>query len=86
MTAIACSRCGASAEPPPAHRVPFAGPEKERVLGSICGECWKLWEGMEVKVINEYRLSFLDPEHRAFLQRACTEFLFEQKAATGIPE
>jgi Fe-S cluster biosynthesis and repair protein YggX len=41
---------------------------------------------MEVKVINEYRLSFLDPEHRAFLQRACTDFLFNAKAAAGIPE
>jgi Fe-S cluster biosynthesis and repair protein YggX len=30
---------------------------------------------MEVKVINEYRLSFLDPEHRSVLQRACLEFL-----------
>jgi Fe-S cluster biosynthesis and repair protein YggX len=79
MTAITCARCQASAEPPPAHRVPFAGGDKERVLASICGECWKLWEAMEVKVINEYRLSFLDPEHRAFLQRACTDFLFHQK-------
>ena len=30
---------------------------------------------MEIKVINEYRLNFLDPEHRAMLQRACLEFL-----------
>jgi len=86
MSLIVCSRCGANAEPPPAHRVPFAGSDKERVLASICGECWKLWEGMEVKVINEYRLSFLDPEHRAFLQRAATDFLFTQKAAADIPE
>jgi Fe-S cluster biosynthesis and repair protein YggX len=28
-----------------------------------------------VKVINEYRLNFLDPEHRAMLQKACLEFL-----------
>ena len=26
---------------------------------------------MEIKVINEYRLNFLEPEHRAMLQRAC---------------
>jgi Fe-S cluster biosynthesis and repair protein YggX len=31
--------------------------------------------GHEVKVINEYRLNFLDPEHRAMPQRACLEFL-----------
>ena len=86
MPVITCSRCGLSGDGPPAHRVPFAGPDKERILASICGECWKLWEEMEVKVINEYRLSFLDPEHRAFLQRACTDFLFNQKTAAAIPE
>jgi Fe-S cluster biosynthesis and repair protein YggX len=86
MTTITCSRCGRAGETPPAHRVPFPEPDKSRILGEVCAECWKLWEEMEVKVINEYRLSFLDPEHRAFLQRACTDFLFNAKAAAGIPE
>ena len=86
MTTITCSRCGRVGDTPPVHRVPFTGPDKERILASICDQCWKLWEEMEVKVINEYRLSFLDPEHRGFLQRACTDFLFNQKAAAGIPE
>jgi Fe-S cluster biosynthesis and repair protein YggX len=71
----ACSRCGRSGEAPPAHRVPFPPAVKDRVLASVCGTCWKEWEDMEVKVINEYRLNFLDPEHRAVLQRACLEFL-----------
>jgi Fe-S cluster biosynthesis and repair protein YggX len=86
MAMISCSRCGRSGENPPPHRVPFTGPDKERILASICSDCWKLWEDMEVKVINEYRLSFLDAEHRGFLQRTCTDFLFQQKAAAGIPE
>jgi Fe-S cluster biosynthesis and repair protein YggX len=30
---------------------------------------------MEIKVINEYRLNFLEPEHRAVLQKACLDFL-----------
>jgi Fe-S cluster biosynthesis and repair protein YggX len=85
-TAITCMRCGQTQEPPPPHRVPFSGPEKERVLTSICGDCWKLWETMEVKVLNEYRLNFMDPEHRAFLQKAALDFLFEQKAQSAIPE
>jgi Fe-S cluster biosynthesis and repair protein YggX len=72
--AITCTRCGNSADPPPPHRVPFAGPMKDRILGSICGGCWKEWEGVEVKVINEYRLNFLDPEHREMLRRACADY------------
>jgi Fe-S cluster biosynthesis and repair protein YggX len=73
--ALTCTRCAKTGEAPPAHRVPFAAAVKEKVLASICADCWKEWEGMEVKVINEYRLSFVDPEHRAMLQKACLDFL-----------
>jgi len=73
--ALTCTRCGQAGEAPPAHRIPFPPEVKEKVTASICAGCWKEWEGMEVKVINEYRLSFLDPEHRAMLQKACLEFL-----------
>jgi Fe-S cluster biosynthesis and repair protein YggX len=72
---LACVRCGKPGEPPLAHRVPFPAPVKERVRLSICSSCWKEWEDMEIKVINEYRLNFIDPEHRAMLQKACLEFL-----------
>ncbi len=71
----ACKRCGQPGDPPPAHRVPFSPAEKQLVLDSICTACWKQWEEMEIKVINEYRLNFLDPQHRAMLQRSCLEFL-----------
>jgi Fe-S cluster biosynthesis and repair protein YggX len=30
---------------------------------------------MEIKVINEYRLNFMEPEHRKMIQKACLEFL-----------
>jgi Fe-S cluster biosynthesis and repair protein YggX len=72
---ITCARCGQTADSAPDHRVPFAPAVKERVVASICASCWKEWEGMEVKVINEYRLNFMEPEHRAMLQRACLDFL-----------
>ena len=71
----ACSRCGRPGEAPPAQRIPFPADVKQRLLGAVCASCWKEWEDMEVKVINEYRLNFLDPEHRSMLQRACLEFL-----------
>ena len=78
---VACRRCGQEADGPPAHRVPFTGKAKDDVLAGICAACWKEWEGMEVKVINEYRLNFLDPQHREMLQRACLDFLgFTQEA------
>jgi Fe-S cluster biosynthesis and repair protein YggX len=72
---MTCIRCGQPGDPPPPHRVPFPPAVKEKVLASICNTCWKEWEGMEVKVINEYKLSFLEPEHRAMLQKTCLDFL-----------
>ena len=73
--AFTCQRCGQEGETAPAARVPFGKAAKERILGAICAACWKEWEGMEVKVINEYRLSFMDPQHRQMLERACFDFL-----------
>ena len=73
---ITCTRCGQpSEETAPAKRVTFAGPAKEKIVSGICAACWKEWEGMEVKVINEYRLNFMDPQHREMLKRSCLEFL-----------
>lgn len=72
---LSCQRCGQSGEPPPPHRVPLTTEARERVLSSICASCWAQWEDMEVKVINEYRLNFLEPQHRAKLQEVCLDFL-----------
>jgi Fe-S cluster biosynthesis and repair protein YggX len=72
---IVCARCKKTAEPPAARRIGFPAAVKEQLLSSICAECWQEWEGMEVKVINEYRLNFLDPQHREMLQKACFDFL-----------
>ena len=73
--AITCTRCGQTGDPAPAHRVAFTGAVKDQILSGICAACWKEWEGVEVKVINEYRLSFLDPEHREMLKKTCADFL-----------
>ncbi len=83
--AITCNRCGRTGEPPPPHRVGFSGPDKDRVLTSICAACWGEWEATEVKVINEYRLNFLDPQHREMLKKATLDFLFAQRNL-NLPE
>jgi Fe-S cluster biosynthesis and repair protein YggX len=73
--ALTCKRCGREGEPPPARRVGFRGAAQEQILASICGDCWKEWEGMEVKVMNEYRLNLMDPEHREIAKKQCSQFL-----------
>ena len=70
-----CTRCQKPGEAPDAKRIPFGPALKQKVAASICASCWSEWEAMEIKVINEYRLNFMEPEHRKMLQRACLEFL-----------
>jgi Fe-S cluster biosynthesis and repair protein YggX len=77
--ALMCVRCGHEGEPPQARRVGFTGAVKEQILKEICESCWKEWEGVEVKVINEYRLNFMDPQHREMLARACRDFLAQPR-------
>ena len=45
------------------------------VMRNVCGECWKDWEAMEVMVINEHRLNFIDPAAADILHRHLREFL-----------
>ena len=82
---LTCTRCGKPGDPPPAHRIGFAGPDQDKILASICGDCFKEWGKSEIKVINEYRLNFMDPQHREVLKKAMLEFLFEQKNL-NLPE
>jgi Fe-S cluster biosynthesis and repair protein YggX len=72
---LTCERCKNPGEPPSLAKVAFMGAQKTRILSGICASCWQEWEGVEIKVINEYRLNFMDPEHRETLKRACADFL-----------
>ncbi len=41
----------------------------------ICQGCWKEWGDMEVMVINELRLNFIDPAAQETLRKKMREFL-----------
>ena len=45
------------------------------VVLNVCQNCWREWEDQEVKVINELRLNFMDPEAAEILQHQLREFL-----------
>ena len=73
MAETHCKRCGATrtalAHPP------LPGPAGAQVQADICAACWQEWKGMQVKLINEYRLSPLDPRHFDFLMTQMRTFL-----------
>ena len=58
------------------NRAPVPGPLGERILKNIGQEAWSQWLGHQTMLINEYRLSLLDPKARAFLLQEMEAFLF----------
>jgi Fe-S cluster biosynthesis and repair protein YggX len=78
MADVHCSRCGQDG--PGLDRAPIPGPIGQTVLARTCAACWREWLGMQVKYINEYRLSPLDPKHYEFLLEQARAFLNLDKA------
>lgn len=73
--AIQCSRCGEQ-KPPMVHPPMIAPPSlAEEVHRNVCAVCWAEWQGMEVMVINELRLNFMDPKSQPILDQQMREFL-----------
>ena len=70
---ITCSRCGVTTDPLPQPPLPTAlGRE---VQARACAACWKEWLGVQVMLINEYRLNLIDPQARASLEAQMRTFL-----------
>ncbi len=70
---VTCSRCGRDAAGLDAPPVP--GATGQEILERVCAACWAEWVPMEVMVINEFRLNFMDPAAQAVLDRHMKEFL-----------
>lgn len=69
--------------------VPWPGELGKRVFASIGKPAWSAWLAHQTMLINENRLSPMDPGHRAFLEREMQKFLFEGGAeapAGYVPE
>ena len=61
--------------------VPWPGPLGQRVFAHIGKSAWAAWLGHQTMLINENRLSPLEPKTRAFLEAEMEKFLFGGDAA-----
>ena len=75
MPDIACTKCGQTRGG--FERSPFPGPIGDRVLSSICQQCWADWLKQQTMLINHYGLNVMDPQARSFLKRNMEAFLFK---------
>jgi len=64
---------------------PYPGALGERIYQEISAEAWKQWLAQQTILINEYRLSSMDPKAKLFLREQMEEFLFGN-AAVAMPE
>ena len=75
---IVCARCGQEREA--LGDPPLPGSLGEEIATRVCAGCWHEWTAMEIKVINELRLNFMEPEAQATLSRHMKDFLFPADA------
>ena len=56
--------------------VPWPGELGKRVFAGVGKPAWQRWLAHQTMLINENRLSPLDPKHRALLETEMEKFLF----------
>jgi Fe-S cluster biosynthesis and repair protein YggX len=57
-------------------RPPYPGELGQRIFEGISKEAWQLWLKHQTILINEHRISPIDPESRKFLEQEMEKFLF----------
>ena len=57
-------------------RVPYPGELGQRIYAGISKEAWQQWLRHQTMLMNEYRLTPIDPKARKFLVEEMEKFLF----------
>ncbi len=60
---------------------PYPGQLGEQILASISRKAWSAWLGHQTMLINEHRLTLIDPDARKFLETEMQRFLFSGEAS-----
>jgi Fe-S cluster biosynthesis and repair protein YggX len=63
-------------EAPGLDRVPYPGELGKRIFNEVSKEAWARWVKHQTMLINEYRLTPVDPKARKLLETEMEKFLF----------
>ena len=77
---VNCVKLGREAEG--LERPTYPGPLGERIFENVSKEAWQQWLKHQTMLINEYRLSPVDPKSRTFLEEQMEKFFFGEGADT----
>ncbi len=67
----------------------YPGELGKRIFNSISAKAWQNWLDHQTMLINEHRLSPINPEHRKFLESEMEKFFFGEGSAAPagyVPE
>ncbi len=63
---------------------PYPGELGKKVFENVSKEGWQLWMSHQTMLINEYRISPLDPKARKFIETEMDKFFFGE--GSQLPE
>ena len=63
-------------EAPGLERAPYPGPLGQRILEQVSAEAWVAWLKHQTMLINEYRLTLVEPKARKFLETEMEKYFF----------
>ena len=67
-------------------RMPYPGDLGQRVFDNVSKEAWQAWLKHQTMLLNEYRLSPIDPKARKFLEEQMEKFFFSDEQAELPPD
>ncbi len=62
-------------------RVPYPGELGQRIFDNVSKAAWQQWLAHQTMLINEYRLTPIEPEARKFLEGEMEKFFFGEGSA-----
>ncbi len=68
-------------EAPGLAKPPYPGELGQRIFENVSTEGWQKWLAHQTMLINENRLSPINPEHRKFLEGEMEKFFFGEGSA-----
>ncbi|HFE37897.1 MAG TPA: oxidative damage protection protein [Gammaproteobacteria bacterium] len=77
---VQCVKLGKEAEG--LDRPTYPGDLGKRIFENISKEAWASWVQRQTMLLNEYRLSPVDPKARKFLEDEMEKFLFTEESTT----
>jgi len=77
---VQCVKLGVEAEG--LDRPTYPGDLGKRVFENVSKEAWKMWVGHQTMLLNEYRLSPIDPQARKFIETEMEKFFFSDESTT----